>query len=527
MDRAEATTVAASDRRTPSSHRVRRARRAQRRRGEAAVGTSSEDVTPAQMETRTPKSTHRSSMAVHKSKKGLDLPIMGEPERTIDDRADPRRVALLGDDYPGLRPTMHVKEGDDVRRGQLLFEDKKSPGVGYTSPGAGRVAAIHRGERRAFRSLVIDLDASDRSGRAGAADQVRFESHSGKHPNQLGREEVQALLLESGEWTALRTRPFGRVPSKDTTPHSIFVTAMDTNPLAPPVEEALAGRHADFEKGLYALAKLTDGPVYVCASADADPASLPVPDREPFRHERFQGPHPAGTPGYHIHRLDPVHRNKTVWYVHCEDVAAIGKLFDTGELALDCVVSLGGPVVRRPRLLRFRRGGSIDDMVKGELEGEGEGVENRVLSGSVLSGRRAGGDVLGYLGRYHHQVSALREGRKREFLGWLAPGADRFSVKPVFLSRLLPGRKFSLTTSTQGSPRAIVPIGSYEKVLPMDLQPTFLLRALVMRDVERAELLGCLELVEEDVALCSFVCPGKTDFGVYLRDVLATIEKEG
>lgn len=457
-------------------------------------------------------------MAVHRSKKGLDLPILGEPAPGIEDHDPPSRVALLGADYPGLRPTMHVQEGDEVRRGQLVMEDKKLPGVRFTAPGSGKVVAIHRGERRVFESIVIELSSVDRAGRVGAPDQVSFSSFTGKHPNTLSRDDVRALLVESGEWTALRARPFGRVADPEGVPHSIFVTAMDTNPLAPSVEEILEGRHGEFERGLAALTKLTDGSVYVCTAAES---SVPVP--EPCRGEVFRGPHPAGTAGYHIHRLDPVNREKVVWYVNYQDVVAVGALFDKGELHLERVVSLAGPAVTRPRQIRTRVGASTDAMVEGELESG----ENRVISGSVLSGRKAMGEVHGFLGRYHAQVSVIREGREREFLGWLAPGIDKFSVKSTFLSKLVPGKKFAFTSSTNGSPRAIVPIGSYEKVMPMDILPTFLLRALVMGDVERAEQLGCLELEEEDIALCTFVCPGKIDYGVHLRNVLTTIEKEG
>jgi len=457
-------------------------------------------------------------MSVHRCKKGLDLPIVGEPAGGIEDHDAPSRVALLGADYPGLRPTMHVKAGDEVRRGQLLMEDKKMPGVRFTSPGSGKIVAVHRGDRRAFQSVVIELSSADRAGRVGAPDQTSFTSYTGNHPNKLSRDDVRELLIESGQWTALRARPFGRVASPEVVPHSIFVTAMDTNPLAPNVVEALEGRHGDFERGLIALTKLTDGPVYVCT---ADDATIPVPEQ--CRREVFRGPHPAGTVGFHIHTIDPVDRNKTVWYINYQDVAATGRLFDKGELDLTRVVSLAGPVVTRPRQIRARVGVSLDDLVDGELASG----ENRVISGSVLSGRKAMSDALGYLGRYHLQISVIREGREREFLGWLAPGANKFSVKPAFLSKLIPGRKFALTSSTNGSPRAIVPIGSYEKVFPLDILPTFLLRAIVMGDVERAEELGCLELEEEDVALCSFVCPGKIDYGVHLRKVLATIEKEG
>jgi Na+-transporting NADH:ubiquinone oxidoreductase subunit A len=452
------------------------------------------------------------ALSVHRSKKGLDLPIAGEPEPTIDVSKNASLVALLGDDYPGLRPTMFVNVGDAVRAGELLFEDKTTAGVRHTSPGSGTIRAIHRGERRSFQSIVVELSRETEG--------VTFASFLGKHPESLSRSDVRDLLLESGEWTALRARPFGRVADPSVVPSSIFVTAVDTNPLAPPVDPILALQSSSFERGLHAMAKLTDGPLFVCTARDP---GFVVPDGAKFRHERFEGPHPSGTVGYHIHRLDPVDRSKKVWYVSYQDVCAIGHLFETGAIQVERVVSLAGPVVSKPRLLRVRRGASLDELVAVELAPG----ETRVISGSVLSGRNAMGEALGYLGRYHTQISALAEYRGRDFLGWLSPGLKEFSVQPAFLSSLFPGTKFSMTTSTHGSHRAIVPIGSYEKVMPFDILPNFLVRALVMKDVERAEALGCLELDEEDVALLSFVDVGKADFGVLLRDVLTTIEKEG
>jgi Na+-transporting NADH:ubiquinone oxidoreductase subunit A len=431
-------------------------------------------------------------------------------------------VALLGADYVGLRPTMHVEVGDDVQRGQLLFEDKKVPGVRYTAPAAGRIAAINRGERRAFQSVVIDL-ASSELGRRGAGEQVSFRAFTGKHPSELTRDETRDLLLESGMWTALRGRPFSRVADPDDRPHSIFVTAVDSHPLAPSTLPILEGHSGAFERGLLVLAKLTEGVVFVCTDRSTV-VELPTgADGQRFRLERFVGPHPSGTVGLHIHRLDPVNRKKTVWHLGLQDVIAIGKLFETGELHVERIVSLAGPAVTRPCLIRTRLGASTDDVVEGELA-EGE---NRVISGSVFCGRKASGEVHGYLGRYAQQISVLREGREREFLGWFTPGLEKFSVSSTFLSKWIPGKRFDFTTSTHGSRRAIVPIGMYERVMPMDLMPTHLLRALLMRDVETSEELGCLELDEEDLELCTFVDPGKNDFGPYLRDVLTTIEKEG
>ena len=457
-------------------------------------------------------------MGRHTIRKGLRLPVSGEPEQAIGSARMTRRVALLADDYVGLRPTMHVSEGDDVRRGGLLFEDKKRPGVRFTSPAAGTVEAVHRGERRSFRSIVIALGRDEQEGRGGAS--VGFSAFSGRHPAGLAGDDVRELLLESGLWPAIRARPFGRVADPATRPRSIFVTAIDTEPLAPRVEVVLEGAHGAFETGLKALARLTDGVVYVCT---APRGRVPVPDGDRFRREEFAGVHPAGAPGLHIHRLDPVGRDKLVWYVGYQDVVAVGRLFETGELAVERVVALAGPALSRPRLVRTRLGADVGDLLADEPIGDGV----RVVSGSLLAGRPAAGAVTGYLGRYHRQICLIREGRERELLGWLRPGLRKFSVSRSFLSTLWRGQRFPFTTTTNGSRRAIVPIGLYERVMPMDLLPTPLLRALVMHDVERAEELGCLELEEDDLALCSFVCPSKLDYGAALRRVLTTLEAEG
>ena len=456
-------------------------------------------------------------MGVHRIRKGLDLPLAGEPEQVVHPGPAVSRVALLGADYPGLKPSLRVQVGEPVVRGQLLFEDARIPGVRFTAPGAGTVAGIHRGERRLLQSVVIQLDPEERPG--GEAPQARFASFAGKLPERLSEGEIRALLLESGLWTAFRTRPFSRVPSPANPPHSIFVTAIDTQPHAPSVEVVLAGRQEDFAVGLRAVEALTPGPVFLCRAPGA--RIEPAPGGRAAV-EEFRGPHPAGTPGVHIHLLDPVHLDKTVWHIGVQDVAAIGRLLATGKLDCERVVSFAGPSVRRPRLLRTRLGASLDELTQGELEPG----DHRVISGSVLTGRTARGNVEGYLGRYHQQVAALAEGREREFLGWLAPGRNKFSITNAFASAFARRRRFALTTSTQGSTRPMVPIGTYEEVMPMDIEATYLLRALLTDDMERAEALGCLELDEEDLSLCTFVSETKHDFGPMLREMLNRIQKE-
>jgi len=459
-------------------------------------------------------------MAVHRITKGLDLPITGEPRQEIEVAGGPSKVALLAADYFGMRPTMRVAVGDQVKRGQVLFEDKKMPGVLYTAPGAGTVIAINRGDRRTLQSIVIELNEAERKGNPTDADFATFGTYVGKNPAELTADEIKALLIESGLWTSLRARPFGRVADPAITPRSIFVTAMDTNPLAASVDAVLRGKEKDFELGLTCVSKLTAGKTFLCTSHGS---AAVAPSGSDIQTEIFEGPHPAGTVGVHIHTLDPVCREKIVWYVNYQDVVAIGRLLATGKLDVERVAALSGPTVTNPRLLQTRIGACLDELVDGELAD----CENRVVSGSVLSGRQAMGDVLGYLGRYHLQVSVLHEGREREFMGWVLPGAKKYSTTKAYLAAFLPKKKYAFTTTTNGSDRAIVPIGMYERVMPMDIQPTYLLRSLVSRDMERAEALGALELEEEDLALCAFVCPGKIDYGPILRENLTTMEKEG
>ncbi len=454
---------------------------------------------------------------IHRIRRGLDLPIAGSPEQVVHPVDPPKRVALVAADYPGLRAVLEVQVGDPVVRGQALFHDKRHPDLTYASPASGTVVAVHRGERRALLSVVVELSPEELAGRC--CNDVAFDSFTGERPDALEAEAVESLLLESGLWTAFRTRPFSRVPAPGTTPHAIFVTAMDTHPLAPDVDVVLAGRTEDFHAGLCAIAHLSGGATYLCTAAGS---GVVPPACQAFRHERFDGPHPVGTPGLHIHTLDPVGRGKVVWHIGYQDVAAVGTLVRTGRLDVTRVVAVAGPGVRRPRLIRTRLGASLQDLLAGELcEGE-----QRVISGSVLGGRTAWGEAEGYLGRYHHQVTVLREGRERELFGWLRPGRDRFSVTNTFLSALGRRRPFDLTTSTHGSARPMVPIGTYERVMPMDLEPTFLLRSLIVGDLEQAERLGCLELDEEDLALCTFVCPGKYEYGPLLRDLLDRIQRE-
>jgi Na+-transporting NADH:ubiquinone oxidoreductase subunit A len=445
-----------------------------------------------------------------KIKKGLDIPLAGQPEQIIDSGKNVSSVALLGPDTIDLKPQLLVKEGEHVRLGQALFNDKQNPGVQFTSPGCGTVSAINRGERRVLQSVVIQLDGDD---------EETFKSYERDELPGLDGQLVRQNLLASGLWTAFRTRPFSKIPAVDATPRAIFVTAIDTNPLS--ADPAVVVRHEAqaFADGLQLISTLTNGYVYLCTAPDS---AISAPDGEKLRHAEFSGPHPAGLVGTHIHLLEPVGEKKSVWHLGYQDVIAIGKLFVTGRLAVDRVVALGGPLVRSPRLIKTRMGASSGELLHDELNASGV----RAISGSVLAGHRAAGWAA-YLGRYHSQLTVLQEGSPREFLAWMRPGLNKFSVHRAYAAHLLRRKRFAMSTTQNGSPRAMVSIGSFERVMPLDILPTPLLKALLVDDTDAAKELGCLELDEEDLALCSFVCNGKYEYGPYLRRNLHEIEVNG
>ncbi|MCK5817916.1 MAG: Na(+)-translocating NADH-quinone reductase subunit A [Psychromonas sp.] len=442
-------------------------------------------------------------------KKGLDLPISGAPDQVIQDGSAISEVAILGEEYVGMRPSMAVKVGDIVKKGQLLFSDKKNVGVKFTAPASGIVKEINRGAKRVLVSVVISIEGNDF---------IPFSKFDSKQLVSIDRDVIVKNLIDSGAWTAFRTRPFSKAPAIDSIPSSIFVTAMDTNPLSVNAELVIIGNEQAFVDGLAILSQLTQGKVYVCKGS-ASFIKSPIANVE---EKLFSGVHPAGLAGTHIHFIDPVAINKQVWTINYQDVIAFGQLFTTGELYTDKVISLAGPVVKKPRLIRTQIGASIVELTKNELK---EGC-NRIVSGSVLCGVKAVGSRA-YLGRFHNQVSALLEGNQKELFGWASPGLEKHSVANVFLSVLNRAKKFAFTTTTGGSDRAMVPIGQYERVMPLDILATLLLRDLIVGDTDEAQSLGCLELDEEDLALCTYVCPGKYDYGSILRENLNKIEKEG
>ncbi|MGB5331422.1 MAG: Na(+)-translocating NADH-quinone reductase subunit A [Woeseiaceae bacterium] len=444
-----------------------------------------------------------------KIKKGLDIPLAGAPVQQISAGANVASVALFGPSTHDLKPRMLVSEGDRVKLGQPLFTDKQNPGVNFTSPGSGVVKAINRGERRVLQSVVVRLEGNEAE---------EFDTFPSERLYSLEIGAVRDNLQASGMWTAFRTRPFSKIPAVDTSPRALFVTAIDTNPLAADPAVVIEPRKETFAQGLEIVSKLTDGSVYLCTAVDS---GIACPDGAQFKHAEFFGPHPAGLAGTHIHLLEPVNEQKTVWSIGYQDVIAIGELFASGRLPVERVISLGGPKVKKPRLITTRLGANTSDLVRGELSPGSV----RVIAGSVLDGHRAV-DWAAYLGRYEQQITVLQEGTPRELFAFARPGFGKFSAARAFAGNLF-GKDFHITTSQNGSPRAMVSTGSFEAVMPLDILATPLLKALLVRDTDGARDLGCLELDEEDLALCSFVCTGKYNYGSHLRRNLHEIEVNG
>lgn len=423
-------------------------------------------------------------------------------------QASVQTVGLLGDDYVGLKPRLAVAEGDVVAAGAPIFAHKDNPDAVMTAPVSGRVKAINRGARRKLISVVIEVDEQ-------AAAPVDFSSTG----DITTAEGVTERLAAAGLWTSFRTRPYSKVPEVGSRPAAIFVQAMDTEPLAADPAPIIRAAADDFTRGLQAITLLTDGATYLC---QAQGSPLPGADLAGVTAAGFSGPHPAGLPGTHMHFLDAPTAEKTVWSIGYQDVIAIGRLLGTGQLDSRRVVAITGPLAAAPRLVETYAGASIEELTANDNP---DNLPIRRISGSVLSGRAAEGES-GYLGRYARQVTLMEEDHKQIPMGWIRPMPSKYAFQPV-LGSALSNKLYKLTTNLNGGRRAMVPIGTFEQLMPQDYLPTQLLRSLLVMDTDQAQALGVLELDEEDLGLCGFACPAKYEYGMALRDCLTKIEKDG
>ncbi len=444
-------------------------------------------------------------------KRGLDLPITGAPDQKIHDGPSPTTVAVIGQDFIGLKPKMLIGEGDVVERGTPLFCHKDNPDVMYVAPAGGKVRAINRGARRVLQSVVIDVDDI----RAAGKDFGKVEN-----AESVTADIVREKLAASGLWTGFTTRPYSKVPQLDGSPAAILVTAMDTEPLAADAALIIGESLSAFRAGVAAISTLTEGVTFVCTAPGTEVDCAGLANVEIHS---FDGPHPAGLAGTHLHFLAVPTSDKPVWTIGYQDVIAIGKLMLTGFLDVNRVISLAGPLAVNPRLLRTTVGASLTELTDGEIAGD---EPCRVISGSVLTGRQAEG-AFAYLGRYARQVTLIKEDTDQLTFGWILPQPNKFAVMPVLASAMSKSKLFNLTSNLNGGRRAMVPTGVFETLMPQDFLPTQLLRALLVMDTDTAQALGALELAEEDLALCTFACPAKYEYGEALRASLQKIEKEG
>ena len=443
-----------------------------------------------------------------RTKKGLVIPISGRPEQVVGAKQRVRHVALLGPDYAGLKPKVLVDVEQTVSLGEPLIVDKRDPDAPFASPGTGRVVAINRGRRRVLQSVVVALDET-------AAPETVFDIDRPKNPAA-----IRNVLLRSGTWSGFRTRPYNRVPHSQSSPRSLFVTATDTRPLAADPNVVVKYKESEFQRGMEILTRLGDWPVYLCTGPDWSGAEF---EDGRIRRVEFNGPHPAGLVGTHIHHLDPVAADRTVWHIGYQDVIAIGHLFATGRLLAERIVSVAGPGAVNPRLLRTRMGADVTELMAAEVNPD---QACRLVSGSVLDGASAVAPMA-YLGRYHNQITVLPEKAERRLFGWMTRGGGAAARSGRFAR---PDEKRAVASSAPhgtAATAAMMPVGAFERVIPFDILPVPLLRALLVKDTDAAQALGCLELAEEDLALTSFVCPAKQNYGAALRINLDRIEEDG
>lgn len=445
-----------------------------------------------------------------KIKNGLNIQLAGEANKFLSDLPFPEVFAIRPNDFPGINPKLLVQAGDEVLAGSVLFFDKNNESIKFSSPVSGEVIEVIRAEKRKLIEIKILADKN-----------IRYLDLGKSNPDELSRDGIIEALLNSGLWPLIRQRPFGIIANPTDIPKSIFISAFDTNPLAPDLDFIMQGENKEtFQTGLNAIIKLTNGNTHLNINGSKEAASI-------FRNSKgviinkFSGPHPAGNVGVQIHHIDPINKGEVVWYLNPQDVLIIGKLFSEGRYDASRIIALTGSQVSSPKYYKTLIGSSVKSII-------GDGIlkagENRIISGNVLSGSQIQED--GFLGYYDTQITVIPEGHESEFMGWLAPGLEKFSMSRTFFSWLNSKKKYNLNTNLHGEERPFVVTGQYEKVFPMDIYPVQLLKSILIEDIEMMEQLGIYEVVEEDFALCEFVCTSKIKSQEIIKRGIEIIQKE-
>ncbi len=443
---------------------------------------------------------------VIKIKKGLTISMLGTAEKIIKKANQAEYYAVKPTDFKGIRPKLVVKVGDKVKAGTPLFYDKFQPEVQFTSPVSGEVTAINRGERRVILEVVVRADAT-----------IEYEEFQFGDSTNLSKEEIVAVLQQSGLWPTIRQRPYSTIANPDDTPKAIFISAFDSAPLAPDMDY-VAKEYTDyFQKGIDILSKLTEGTIHLNINADY-PAAETFTKAKGVQINKFTGPHPSGSVGVQINKIDPINKGEIVWYTYPQEIITIGRLFDNGIYDATKIIALAGSEVQNPKYYKIINGASIKNLI--------DDSENdlRYISGNVLTGSKISDD--GFVGYYDNMVTVIPEGKYHEFFGWATPGFKKYTASRALLSWLIPGRKYRLNTNIHGGQRAFVTTHEYDKVFPMDIYPVQLIKAIMVDDIDKMEQLGIYEVDEEDFALCEYVCTSKIDVQSIIRTGLDLMRKE-
>ncbi len=443
---------------------------------------------------------------VIKLRKGLDIKLKGRSEKVLETLPVPSTIALRPPDFPGLTPKMIVKPDHEVKAGEALFYDKYNPEVVITSPVGGKVLSINRGERRKILEVVIKPDPGSES--------IEFKKAK---PEDLSSEEIKKQLLKSGVWPFIKRRPYGLVASPAEKPKAIFISTFDTAPLAPDYNFILEDQLGIFQTGVNVLAKLTEGKVFLGVSETSVFTNI-----KNVEIKQFSGPHPAGNVGVQIHHISPLNKGEVIWTINPQDVLYVGRLFETGKTDFTKIIALCGSEVEKPKYLQTLLGAPISSVTGGRLKKRD--YKQRIISGNVLTGTKARPE--NHIGYFDSQVTVIPEGDDYELLGWASPGIDKFSASGTFLSKLFPKKEYSMNANMHGGERAFVLSNQYEKVVPMDILPVFLLKAILANDIDKMEQLGIYEVVEEDLALCEYVCTSKIKVQDILRSGMQSMIKE-
>ena len=442
-----------------------------------------------------------------KIRKGANIKLKGVAEKLYTNPANVSEIVLKPSDFPTLTPKLLVKVGDKVKAGTPLFFDKENDKILFTSPISGEVTEINRAEKRRIVDIKVTADG-----------QNLFETFKQTDPSTLSKEEILDNLLKSGVWPLIRQRPFDVIANPNDKPKAIYVTALDSAPLAPDYGFIVHGKAEVFQLGLNALAKLTDGKVHLNVNGEDNPEDV-FTSAKNVQINRVVGPHPSGNVGVQAHHIDPVNKGEVIWVLRALDVLTIGKLFKEGKYDASRTIAFVGSKVKSPKYVRTVIGANISDIVNGNVEDGG-----RFISGNPLTGTQIAAN--GHLSYYDYQLTVIPEGGNNQFFGWIMPGFDKFSLSRTFCSWLMPSKEYDLNTNKNGEERAFVMTGEYEKVFPMDIYPVHLVKAMITEDIDNMEKLGIYEVAPEDFALCEYGCTSKIETQKIVREALNLVKKE-